>query len=213
MDRRIWRASPGRERNWFATAAKDCEGENKNQHLCATIHSSGDKIVPFDKELRVALAQVELRKEGDNEEGRYTRIDANEQVTAIPQYDRGVEICKNLPACVPVRKPKRKRSHESEQEGQGDPLIPRSNGEHLFGNRPSNGKSVELLNVLTGPDVGALDGQKNWSLILDNGYHHKPIEDSTDHATSNLNKECTPWWQMRILSQLEIAGKQLTLLQ
>jgi len=49
-------------------------------------------------------------------------------------------------------------------------------------------------------------------LVLDNCDHHDPIQDSTDNAANDLNRERVPWRQMDVLCQLQISGKKLSLL-
>ncbi len=56
-----------------------------------------------------------------------------------------------------VAKPHRNGDEEANEVGNGDPLVLGTDREHVLGDGPSDGKGVELLNVLTRPDVGTED--------------------------------------------------------
>lgn len=88
-----------------------------------------------------------------------------------------------------------------------------ADGEGIVGDTPGNGQRVELLDVLAGPNVGAQNTEQNFTLILDNGNHHDPVEDGAHHATNHLDGEGVNRWQVDILCQLQITSQQLSLLQ
>ena len=57
---------------------------------------------------------------------------------------------------------------EADQVCGGDPLVARTDGEHLRRDGPGDGQCVELLDVGSGPDVGTFDGYEDLGLVLDN---------------------------------------------
>lgn len=149
--------------------SSNCKGENEHHNLSTSIHSGGDKVVVLDEELWVVLAEVELRKVGDQEESGKGAVDSDEEVAHEPENDRRVEISPGLLSGNLVHDVGGKWDEEADQEGKGDPFVLGSNAEHDGSNTPRNGQRVELLNVLTRPNVRSENTCKNRCLVLDDG--------------------------------------------
>lgn len=175
MDAQIGIAGPGGERMGFTTTTRNRERKDEDHNLCASVHGCRDKIVVFDKQLWVVLANPELTDESKNEEHCERAVDADEQVAHIPENDRWVEVAPGWVFGVAVGNVRGNRNDEANQVGQCNPLVTRTHTEHFGCDAPCNRKSVELLDVLTGPDVCALNRLQDWSLILDNTVHHHPV--------------------------------------
>lgn len=57
---------------------------------------------------------------------------------------------------------------------------------------PGYGLRVVLLRLLTRPDVGALNGQKNVALVVDDGVHKNVVQDATKECAYDLSgKGCS----------------------
>ena len=118
---------------------------------------------------------------------------------------------------------------EADKEGKGDPLVPGSDGKHVFGETsPGDGLRVVLLNVLTRPylyeesvipwfseagDLQAIikepyicsfDGKKDIALVVDNGCHHDIVENGTDYGSHHLCGEGALRTELCILCQLQV---------
>jgi len=103
------------------------------------------------------------------------------------------------------------------------PFILATDRESVTGYAPRDGQCVELLHVLSAPDIGAGKPLQDWSLVLNNTIaitlvlwsiyrnilylreHHDPVHDSADNTPYDLNTESMSWSQVDILSQLEIS--------
>jgi hypothetical protein len=57
-------------------------------------------------------------------------------------------------------------NEEADKVCGSDPLVAGADGKHLGGDRPSDGKGVELLNVCAGPNAGTFDRDKDCGLVL-----------------------------------------------
>lgn len=106
----------------------------------------------------MVLADVKLADESQDEEHGQRAVDADEQVAHVPQDDRGVEVAPVLVAGEAEGEVGWDWYDEAEEEGESDPFVAGADAEHVLGDGPGDGEGVELLDVLAGPDVGALDG-------------------------------------------------------
>jgi hypothetical protein len=99
------------------------------------------------------------------------------------------------------------RHEEAEKVGDGDPLVSASDAEHLTCNTPCDSQRVELLHILSGPDVCAFHTLEDGVLVLHNGQHHDVVEQSTDDAADGLESESGDWRKLYVLRKLKIAEK------
>ena len=175
VHRKIRVTSPLRERMSFATTTSHGKSEDKHHNLSAAVHCRRDKIVVLDEQRGVVLADVELTDESQDEEHGHRAVDADEQVAHVPEDDRRVEVAPVLVAGVAVCEVCWDWDDETNEESQCDPFVAGADAEHVLGQAPGNSEGVELLDVLTGPDVGALDRLQDLSLILDDRNHHNPV--------------------------------------
>jgi hypothetical protein len=72
-------------------------------------------------------------------------------------------------------------------------------------------QGIVLLGLLTRPNVGTFDRQKNLSLIGDNVVHHDIIENSTNESADHLHGESDTRGQVTVLSELKVLTQQRTL--
>ncbi len=159
---------PGREGNWFTRATKDSKSGKEYHNLSTAVKGSGDEVIPLDEPFGSVTSQIELTKEADHVVAGDGRIQTDEKFSKIPQDDGSIKVWPNSLAGEEfVHDIEGHRGNEADQERCGDPLIDGAKGEHFGGNRPRNGKSVELLNLGTGPDVGTFSRLEDGCLILD----------------------------------------------
>ena len=109
-------------------------------------------------------------------------------------------------------------------------MVSGADGEHILGHTPGNGQGIELLNILSTPDIRAVNSCQNWSLVIDDPrdeevssaadrdlfyvrYHHNIVQNSANQAANNLDSEGVSRRQMDVLSKLQISRKQLAHLQ
>lgn len=195
----------------LSTASSDCKSQDKDHDLSATVHGRRNEIVVLDEQVRVVLADVELTDKGQDEEHGQRTVDSDEQVAHVPEDNGRVEVTPVLVAGHAVSNVQRNGHKESNEIGQSDPLITRAHAEHLARNAPSNGKSVELLYVLAGPDVCTLDGLQDLCLVLYDRVHHDPVEDASYKTASDLQNECDARWDMVLLCKSEVFRQKLRL--
>lgn len=157
MNREIRIARPSRERMRFATPASHSKSENEHHDLRTAIHRRRDKIVVLDEQRGMVLADIELADESHDEEHGQRAVDAYEQVAHVPENDRRVDVAPSPVASEAVGNVSGDGHDEADQEGEGNPFVARADAEHLAGYAPGDGEGVELLDVLAGPDVCALD--------------------------------------------------------
>ena len=108
-----------------------------------------------------------MREEAQEVVHENGRVDANEKIAHIPQNDRQVDVSEERRWSEFVEDVKWEWDNEAEQVCYCDPLVSPANGEEFGSHAPSDGERVELLDVLSTPNVGALDTYQDWSLILD----------------------------------------------
>lgn len=76
---------------------------------------------------------------------------------------------------------------------------------------PSDGLRVVLLWLLSGPDVCALNGKKNVALVVDDTVHEHEVKNRADQCSDNLCGEGSPWRELGVLGNLEVAQEELGL--
>ena len=149
--------------------------------------------------MRVVLAQPPLSAEAQEKVAEDRGVDADEEPAHVPEDDGQVDVGEELVRTELVGDPEGERHEEAEQIRYGDPLVTAADAEHFLGNGPCDGKRIELLYVLSGPDVRSLDGLQDGCLCLDDGQHHNVVEESSDDAAENLNGVGASGRQMYIL--------------
>ena len=103
-----------------------------------------------------------------------------------------------------MAEPEGERDKDTDGEGDGYHVVCAAGGEDLAGcAAPCNSLGVVVLHVLAGPDVGGL-AEEDVSLVLDDGVHHDPVEDSTGHGSQNLSGERSARGELGVLGELEI---------
>jgi hypothetical protein len=157
VHRKIRIARPRRERMRFATPASHSKGENEHHDLSTAIHRRGDKVVVLDEQRGMVLADVKLTDESHDEEHRQRAVDADEQVAHVPEDDGRVDVSPLLVTGQAVGDVGWDWYDKANEEGESNPFVARADAEHFAGDTPGDGESVELLDVLAGPDVAALD--------------------------------------------------------
>jgi len=96
-----------------------------------------------------------LSEESQEVEHAKRGVDTNEEETHLPEDDGRVDISPRFVWPEAVGDPEWKWNHETNQICDGNPLILLANGENITGHTPSNSESIELLHILTTPDVRA----------------------------------------------------------
>ena len=104
--------------------------------------------------------------------------------------------------------PQRERNKESKQVRNRDELISTTNREHRARNGPRDRERVELLHILSRPNVGALDGLEDVELVLHDAQHHNVVEQGADDAADGLEGEGGFGGKLDVLCQLEVAQEQ-----
>lgn len=128
-----------------STATKDRESENKYTNLGATIESSGHNIVVFVEKMRVILAKPPLCRKSENEIHQDRCINTDEEPSHVPEDDGHINIGKDVMGPEFIGKPKWHGNDETQQIGNGYPLIASADGKHILGDAPGNCKSIELV--------------------------------------------------------------------
>lgn len=157
VNRKIRVSGPLEERVRLSTATSHRKSENEHHDLRTAIHRRRHEVVVLDEQRRVVLAEVELADESHDEEHGKGTVDADEQVAHVPENDGRVDVAPVLVATPAVCEIRGDGHDEADQERQSHPFIAAADAEHLARYAPGDGKGVELLNILTRPDVGTLD--------------------------------------------------------
>jgi hypothetical protein len=105
----------------------------------------------------VVLADVELADKSHDEEHGQRAVDTDEQVAHVPEDDGRVDVAPFPVAGQAVGDVGWDWYEKANEEGESNPFVARADAEHLAGDTPGDGESVELLDVLAGPDVATLD--------------------------------------------------------
>ena len=112
-----------------------------------------------------------MREEAESEKHGDGGIDADKEVTHLPEDDGGVDVAEGGVWVVAVDEPEGNGDDEADEIGDRDPLVFGADGEGVAGDAPGDGEGVELLNVLAGPDVRAGEAFEDGCLIVDDsGY-------------------------------------------
>lgn len=190
-----------------SAATEDSKAKDKDDNLGSAVKRSRDEVAVLHKERWTVLAQIELCEEADSEIGKNGGVDADEepalfksvgsneegrgrQHTHVPENDVEVNVIEELNLGVSVYKPEWNRHDESNEVGDGDPLIPSSDAEHIICYTPCYGESIVLLHILPRPDVRAFDRGQDLKLVRDNSLHHDIVEDCANDRASHLGCEC-----------------------
>jgi hypothetical protein len=160
-----------RERSSRPTATEHSEGQDKHHDLRSTVQSGGDDVVILDEKLGALPSQIVLREKAESEEHRDSRVDTHEEVTHLPQDNRGVDVAEGWVRVEAVGEPKGNWYKESQQVRDRHPLVLGADGECVRCDTPGDSKCVELLDVLAGPDVGASKTFQDGSLVVDDSGH------------------------------------------
>ena len=139
------------------TATKHRKSQDEDHDLGTTVQSRRNDVVVFDEELGPLPSEVPLSEETQEEEHADGRVDANEEVTHLPKNDGQVDVSQSWMRIVAVEEPDWDRDNETEKVGYCDPLVFGTDGEDVTGDTPGDGQRVELLHVLSTPDVGSID--------------------------------------------------------
>jgi hypothetical protein len=146
-----------REGSGFSATTEHSKGQDEDHDLGTTIERRRSDIVVLDEELGILPSQIPLSEESEEEENTNGRVDTDEQVAHLPKNDGSVNVSPRGMREESISNPERERSKKAEEVCNRDPLVFGTDGEHVRGNTPGNGKRVELLDVLTRPDVGAVN--------------------------------------------------------
>jgi hypothetical protein len=133
------------------------------------------------------------------------------QFTSVLGVSPQVNVREDAPACPSVQEEEGERNSKSDDVRDRNPLVLGTDGEHVLGDGPGNGQGIELLDILTRPDVGAFDGQKERRLIFDNRQHDAVVQEGADDAANNLDDVCASRGQMDVLSELQVSCQDLSL--
>ena len=162
--------------------------------------------------MRVVLAEPELAREAEGIVAEDGGVDADEEISHVPEDDAEVDVGEEADFGVTVEQPEGYGHDDADQECEGDPLIARSDGEHVARDAPGDGQRVVLLNVLPGPDVGAGNRSQNVTLVRHDADHHDVVEDGADDAASHLGCEGRFGGEVSELGELEVTKEELALL-
>lgn len=163
----VWVSSPYWERSRSSASTEDGESKNEHHDLSSTIESSGNNVVVLDEKLWALLSEIPLSKEPKEEEDTDSRVDTNEQVTHLPEDDGEIDVAEERVGEVAIEEPEGDGNDEAENIGDCDPLVLRADGEGVLCDGPGDGEGVELLDVLTRPNVGANETLEDRSLVVD----------------------------------------------
>ena len=161
--------------------------------------TSGDDVVVLCKPARAPRAQPPLREERDSKVGRVRRVDPDAEPSGVvpakcvsmhasrprwPQRfsfvhvrdDGCVQVIRAELWPVPVHGPEGKWHDESEHVRPRNPLVSLAAGEKLVAKAaPYDCLGVVRLRLLARPDISALNGQQDLTLVVDDRIHHHYI--------------------------------------
>jgi len=166
VDASIWITSPNRERPGCTTATKHGKGQDEDHDLGSTVQSRGHDVVVLDEELGALLSQIPLSEEAKEIEDAEGGVDADEEEAHLPEDDGCVDVSECGMWVVAVGEPEGNWDGESDEICYRDPFILGTDRESFTCDTPSDGKCVELLDVLSAPDIGAGEALQDWSLIV-----------------------------------------------
>lgn len=80
------------ERSRLATGSRHGKTKEEYHNLRSAIHTSGDKVVPFDELVWAVFPEVPLANITNDKIDPDRRVNTNHEVAHIPEYDRQVQI-------------------------------------------------------------------------------------------------------------------------
>jgi len=137
----------------------------------------------------VIFSEPPLSGEAKDEVAEDGGVDSDEEPAHVPENDGQVDITEESDLGVAVDDPEGEGDEEACEVGERNPLVSSTDGKHVTCDTPGNGKGVVLLDVLTRPDVGALDGGQDSKLVVNNALHHDVVEDCANNAAEYLSRE------------------------
>jgi hypothetical protein len=81
-----------RERPRRSTTSKDRKCQNEHHDLCTTIQSRRSDVIVLDEQLWSLAAQVILSEETDGEEHEDAGVDADEEISHLPEDNGGIDV-------------------------------------------------------------------------------------------------------------------------
>lgn len=127
------------------TSTKHRKRKNKHTNLRATIQRRRDNIVILIKQLGMIPPEPELGRKSQQEVRHDGGVNTHEQPAHVPEDDRGVEVREDRVRVVSVGEPEGYRHDEADEVGYCDPFIAAADGEHVVGDAPGYGETVELV--------------------------------------------------------------------
>lgn len=174
--------------------------------------TSTENVIVLVEPFRVARAEVPLREPSDREIRQDGGVDADTKPADVVADYRRVQIVHAKRWPLLVHEPKRHRDDEAEDVCPGCPLIALPGSEEFMRETtPSDGLRVVLLWLLSGPDVSALNGKKNIALVVDDTVHEHKVQNRADQCSNDLCGEGSPWRELGVLGNLEVAQEELGL--
>jgi hypothetical protein len=125
--------------------------------LGPTIQCCGHNVVVLDEEHGVVFSEV---PQGGG-------VDSHKEIAHVLADYRQVDVSPKDVWPVSVNDPEGEGNGEANEVCEGDPLISLADRNQIFGHPENDGKTVELLNVLSTPDVGAENSSQDLALIGD----------------------------------------------
>jgi hypothetical protein len=135
--------------------------------LGPTIQCCGHNVVVLDEEHGVVFSEVPLRNEAQQEVHQGGGVDSHKEIAHVLADYRQVDVSPKDVWPVSVNDPEGEGNGEANEVCEGDPLISLADRNQIFGHPENDGKTVELLNVLSTPDVGAENSSQDLALIGD----------------------------------------------
>lgn len=101
----------------FSTATKYSECQDEHHDLSSTIQGGGNNVVVLDEEDWIVLSDIPLRNETQREVHSDRRVDANKEVTHIPEDDGQVNVSPEDMGPVSVDEPEGQRNGKADEIG------------------------------------------------------------------------------------------------
>jgi len=152
----------------FTTTTKDGKGKDENNDLNAATNGGGDDHVPLGEQHCALTTQVGLGKEAPEEVGEEGGVDSDGEPARPSRNDGRVDLVEAQLGEVLVRQPEWNRGDEPDCQADGHHDVGTAGAEDLVADTtPGNGLSVVGLHVLAGPNVGSLNTEEDFTLVLD----------------------------------------------
>jgi hypothetical protein len=142
-----------RERNGLATATENRKRQDEHHNLGSAIQSRGNNIIVLDEEDWVTLSEPPLGHEAEQEIHEDGGVDADEEVAHVPADDGQIDVSPENVGSVSVDDPEGEGDGETNEVGKRDPFVSLADGDEVLGHAENDSKGVELLDVLSTPDV------------------------------------------------------------